>query len=667
MFTFEFIEGSPDAFLKKENVILTDEMSLRLFGTIKSIGKPLTLLVGESKKEVSVGGIVRKPHFYSSFNSSAYLNYENYFEEFTNERKDDWRFRSSLFVLIANGHQVETVREALQTYRKNNNDVRSDFQIKRYDLTPFFSMARWDSGQKTQHVDTRPAGPRSAVLGSIVGAILIILLGCLNLTNTFTAISSTRLKEIGIRKVMGSDRKHLVGQFLGETFIIVSISVFVGLQIAEFFLEGWNAMWPWVKLEMHYLNRQFLIYLAFVTLAVCLLSGAYPAFYISHFKAANILKGKMKFGGTNYLTRSLLVLQFCIAVMCIVFALAFIDNAKYQRAYDLGFNQTEVVFTRLANYSDYETYRHALESQKDISSIAGSRQHLLYSTLQNQPIKYQNNQLEADLLEVGAEYRQTMGFTLLQGRDFKEDSETDRAESIMVTESLAKEFQWDNPIGKEIIYHDTVKLSVIGVLKDVYTQGLWRKMDPMILRLADKQTFTYLIVSAPAGKILELKTVMEKQWKELFPDKLFSAHVMNDLTIQAITVNENLVIMFTVQSIVAILLSSIGLFALVSLNIVKRMKEIGVRKVLGATVAQITFMVNQEFFMILTLSFIGGCIASYYLANGLMGAIWQYYQATSLFTFVGAGVTLLLIAGSTIVVKVFKAASINPAETLKEE
>jgi ABC-type antimicrobial peptide transport system permease subunit len=668
MFTFEFLEGDARAFFDKKKVMLSDEMSLKLFNTTKSVGNPLTLLVGEEKKELLVGAVYKKPPLFSSFNSAAYLNYENYRAEFKSENETDWQYRNSLFVQIDNPEKVPQVEKQLQAFRENNNKVRTDFQINRYNLDPFQSMARHDSEQRTQQIGTRPAGPRSAVFGNILSAVLILLLACLNLTNTSTAISSTRLKEIGIRKVMGSERKHLIAQFLGETFIIACVSLFLGLQLAEFFLEGWNAMWPWVKLEIHYFDQPyFMAFLVVVVLAATVMAGGYPAFYISRFQTASVLKGKMKFGGTNYFMRTLLVLQFCIAVIGIIFAVAFVQNAKFQQAQDLGFNQTDVIFSRMSSYEDYKTYRDALEKNKDVLAVAGSKHHLFYSTHGQQPVKFESNQLQADLLEVDADYRNAMGFTLVAGRDFVKDSETDRSGSVLVTQNLVKEFHWDSPIGKEIILSDTVKLTVVGVLKDVYTHGLWFKMEPMVLRLAPKESSVFLVVNAPREKIQEVKASMEKEWKQLFPDCLFSAHTMDETISETLTVNSNLVIMFSFMGLVSILLSSTGLFALVALNIVKRMKEIGVRKVLGASVAQITLMINREFFLILIFSFLGGCVASYYLANGLLGAIWEYYQPTSVFTFGAAGLALLGIAGGTILVKVYRAASINPVETLKDE
>ncbi len=668
MFTFEMIGGSLTTEQEKGNVVLTDDMSLKLFNTVKSIGMPVTLLVGDKKKELVVSAVIKRSPLFSSFQATAYLNYKNHIDEFS-EKEDNWKYRNSVFVQINEPYKVKQVEDQLQRFRVSNNSVRSDFQIKQFVLDPFSSMALHDSAKDTQQIMTRPAGPRSAVLGNTISAVLILLLACLNLTITSIAISSTRLKEIGIRKVMGSERKHLIGQFLGETFFIVCMAVILSLPLTEFFTKGWNSLWPWVKLEVHFLDPYFIAFSVLLAALATLLAGSYPAFYISRFQTAHVLKGKVKFGGTNYFMRSLLVLQFCIAVIGIVFAVAFVQNAKYQQSYDLGFHQSEVLFARMSTYGDYKTYRDALEQNKDILSMAGSKHHLLYSSRGHQPIKYQSKQIEIDLLEVGAGYRNAVGFTLLQGRDFVEDSETDRNESILITQTLANEFHWDNAIGKQIILNDTTQLTVIGVLKDVYTSGLWRKIEPMMLRLGAKESEVFFVAKVPSEKIQQIKADMENKWKRLFPDRLSSIVAMGEMEIltQTAVVNNNLVLMFSFIGIVSILLSSTGLFALVALNITKRMKEIGVRKVLGASIAQITMLINKEFFVILIISFIGGCVASFYLANGLMGAIWKYYQPTTLTTFVAAGCSLLVIAGGTILVKVYRAASINPVETLKDD
>src|SRR5688500_17512682 len=210
-------------------------------------------------------------------------------------------------------------------------------------------MARRYSSNDT-YTKTRTSSPRAVVIAPAIMAILILLIACFNLTNTAIAISSRRLKEIGIRKVMGGLRKQLIVQFIGETTLICFFALLAGLLFAEFLTQGWNSMWEYMRITPLYVdNPQFLAFLGGVLIFTGLLAGAYPAFYISHFEPISILKGKLKFGGTNHFTRVLLGLQFAISLMAIVSAIAFLQNAQYQKEYDLGFDVKGSVVAWLNN------------------------------------------------------------------------------------------------------------------------------------------------------------------------------------------------------------------------------------------------------------------------------------------------------------------------------
>jgi putative ABC transport system permease protein len=236
-----------------------------------------------------------------------------------------------------------------------------------------------------------------------------------------------------------------------------------------------------------------------------------------------------------------------------------------------------------------------------------------------------------------------------------------------VTEKLVKSFGWDKPIGKEIIWMDTVKLFVVGVVKDVYTQGLWRELDPLMLRFTRPEQYTHVIVNAPLAKLREVNKAMEADWKHVFPNRLYNGRYLDEITVEATSVNDNIVKIFAFMGVVALMLSATGLYTLVSLNIIKRMKEIGVRKVMGASVANITRIINTEFIvMLLIASFIGSGL-SYLAVDGLMDSIWDYYQSATSVTFIVSVFLLFFISGITIGFKVFSAASMNPVNTLRTE
>ncbi len=666
MFTFEFIDGNPADLKDKSKVFLSDELARKLFGSIDVVGKQVTQVLGADVKELTVGGIFKKQPQGSSFRFQSYMHYDNYFDDAKDVKEDEWKHWTSLFVMVNNPDRLNVIHKQLQGYRENNNKVREDFIVKEYVLDPFVGMAQRDQVNDTWN-ETWDANSRAAVHAPTIMAVLILLIACFNMTNTSIAISSRRLKEIGIRKVMGSMRSQLIFQFIGETMFICFLSLVIGLVLGEVLLSSWNALWEEMKLTSHYVDDPgFLFFLIGILMFTGIIAGSYPAFYISGFEPVGILKGKLKLGGTNMFTRVLLCLQYAISLLAIVCSIAFYENSKYQREFDLGFNEEGVIIAYVENGNEYETYRNALVQNKDIQAVAGSK-HSIFSSRYKDPVKFESKQAEVDIIDVGDDYLSTMGLTLIEGRDFEKESETDRKESIIITKKMADTFKWDKPLGKEILWHDTVKLYVVGVVKDVYTVGLWAEMEPMMLRYTEPAQYTHVIVNTPVNKLTEVYAFMEKEWKQIFPNRLYNGRYLHEEMKEAFTVNDNIVKMFVFLGIVAMTLSATGLFTLVSLNIIRKMKEIGVRKVLGASIGNITRIINTEFIVILMIASVLGCLLGYYLVDALMDSIWDYYQNTTTFTFIVSVVVMLVISGITIGYKVFSAASMNPVSTLRDE
>lgn len=666
MFSYALISGKPTDLKDKTKLFVSDEMAMRLFGSVNVVGKMVTQVIGNDLKEYQVAGVFKKQPSNSSFPRASYTNFENLYDDDKDLKRDDWKAQTTLFVQIDDPGRVKSVASQLQQYKANHNKAREDFQVQAYILDPFVGMAHRDRETDTWG-DTLESYPTAAVIAPIFMAVLLLLIACFNMTNTSIAISSRRLKEIGIRKVMGSMRTQLVIQFIGETMFICAIALIVGLFFGEVLINAWNSLWENMKISSHYFeNPTILIFLVSMLIITGLISGSYPALYISNFEPVSILKGKLRFGGTNWFTRVLLGLQYAFSFIGLVCAIAFYQNSLYQRDFDLGVNQDGVIIAYVQNGQEYEVYRNSLLENKDILSMAGS-EHSVYSSRYSTPVKYQSQQTEVEAINVGDNYLKTMGLTLIDGRDFEKDSETDRKESIIITEKFAKTFNWDKPMGKEIILHDTVKLYVVGVVKDVYTQGLWREMRPMMIRYAAKDTYTHVIINTSVEKAKEVNTFMEARWKEVFPNRLYNGRYINEVMIEAYTVNNNIVKIFVFLGIVALILSATGLFTLVSLNIIKRMKEIGVRKVLGASVGNISRIINTEFMVILSVAAIVGCGLSFFLVDILMDSIWDYYQSTTVLTFVIAVALMFITSAATIAAKVLSAAATNPVNTLRVE
>ncbi|HYF66901.1 MAG TPA: ABC transporter permease [Ohtaekwangia sp.] len=668
MFTFEFLAGSASRFEDKTSVVISEPMAIRLFGSpAEAFGKVITQVYGNELKEIKITGVFKEqPQNSSFYYRESYMNAENHKDEFKEATNENWKEDATVFVQIKDPNRVKTVYQQLQPYTANNNKVREDFIVKEFTLDHLPTMAMQDRAAEVR-TWTWDAPPSSAVVGSAAMGILILLIACFNLTNTAIAISSRRLKEIGIRKVMGGMRKQLIFQFIGETMFICFLALLVGTVIAEFLVNGWNAMWEFMHISTHYADNPEFVFFALIILIVTgLVAGSYPAFYISKFEPISILKGKLKFGGTNHFTRTLLGLQFAISLIAIVSAIAFYQNAKYQENYDLGFDARSSVIAWLNSAEDFEIYRNALQSNRDILSMAGASSGI-FSNREHQPVKYESKNLEVDIIDVGDQYLQTMNLTLTQGRDFIKDSETDKKESIIISQKMADMFGMDEPLGKRIIWKDTTHYYVVGVVKDVYTFGLWRELEPMMIRYIDKTKYSQIVVTGESKSVASINKFMEAKWKEIFPNSLYNGNMLSQELQEVIDVNQNILVMFGFLGVIALLLSVTGLFTLVSLNIIKRMKEIGVRKVLGASIGNITRIINTEFVIILIFASVLGSVLSYLSVDWLMASIWRYYQAATITTFIISVLVMFMISAAAIGYKVYRAADTNPVNTLRDE
>jgi cell division protein FtsX len=668
MFSFDFIEGDGKSIKDFTSVVINDKMAVRLFGSpAEAYGKTITQVYGQNIKELKVTGVFREPPQNSSFYSrEAYLNFENCKDEHREVVDDNWKQQATLFIQVIDPSRLFTVHQQLQPYTANNNKVREDFIITELAMDHFPSMAHSDRAAQVQSW-TWSAPPIAAIVGSGTMGILILLIACFNLTNTAIAISSRRLKEIGIRKVMGGLRKQLIVQFIGETTLICFFALLLGLLLGRFLTDGWNSMWEYMRVTPHYIdNPQFWMFMGGVLLFTGLLAGGYPAFYISKFEPISILKGKLKFGGTNYFTRTLLGLQFAISLIAIVSAIAFMQNAKFQRDYDLGFDEQGSVIAWVEDREEFETYRNSLAGNPEIISMAGAASGI-FSNRAHEPVKYESKQVEVDIIEVGDHYLKTMDLTLLEGRDFVQDSETDKRESIIISQKMASLFGWEKPLGKEVIWKDSVKLYVVGVVKDVYTAGLWRAMEPLMIRYVGPEKYSQIVVNTRASNVSNINKFMESKWKEIFPNRLYNGYMMAVNADEVEDVNKNIMTMYAFLGVVALMLSATGLFTLVSLNIIRRTKEIGVRKVLGASVGNITRIINTEFFIILIIASLFGSGLSYLAVDSLMDSIWDYYQSTTTQTFIVSIFIMFFVSAAVVGYKVFSAASMNPVNTLRDE
>jgi putative ABC transport system permease protein len=671
LFTFTLKAGSFTALHDKSQILISDELARKYFDTEEVVGRQITQINNIELKEFTIGGVFEVQPLNSSFAFEAISHWNNYWDTTADKISldSDWKSMSMLFIQIKNDLRIAEITKQLQSYIEPQNAAREDFKLSEYYLQNFKTLSAnfygdtWLSGEQL-----RWGFPPSAILGPGIMAIFLLLLACFNFTNTSIAISGKRLKEIGIRKTMGGLRGQLIVQYLSESIVLCLMALIVGLLLAEFLIPAYNNLWPGVKLNLSYTeNILFFAFLISLLVFTAFLAGIYPAFYITSFKPVSILKGKMKFGGTNWFTRTLLTFQFAISLLCIICAVAYIRNAAYQRDYNLGYTKDGVIVADISSKNEFEAYRNTLMMNKDIKAIAGSKNHVS-DKYYKEPVKFETTEHQVEIVDIGDDYLKAMNISLIDGRDFHKESETDKNESVLVSQEFVKQFGLKgNPIGKRLILKDSIQLYVVGVVGNILTDGFWKPAAPVMLRYVDPEQYTQIVVRASPENILAVNDYMKEMWKQVSPNTVYSGRYTDGNMYATQMINTNAVRIFGFLGIIAALMSSTGLFALVSLNVLKKMKEIGVRKVLGASAGNIARVINTEFIIILFVASVFGSGLGYLMTDKMMDAIWEYYLPVN-FTTLGICVMLLFfVAIITVGYKTIATAWMNPVNTLREQ
>ncbi|WP_462253563.1 ABC transporter permease [Ekhidna sp.] len=665
MFTFPFKYGDKDVLLDKSKIVLTEDMAEVYFGEEDPRGELITLIDTDGKEfPFIVGGVIEDMPTNSSMIFRAITHYDNYLRirDFSN---DDWKnFNSATFVMT-NGEYPQNVIDYVNANSiEVQNKARENFQIAGYYAEQLTHLAENSGDIRSNWLKDLP--PSSAIIGPVVMAIQLLLIACFNFTNTSIAISSKRLKEIGIRKVMGSRRKQLILQFMGENLILCFGALLVGLALADMLVPAYSAIWDFIDLELNFSsNPEIFVFLSALLIFTALVAGAYPSLYISKYQPVKILRGNLQLGGSSRFSKVLLGAQYMTTALALISGYAFYNNTNYQAAFDLGFTKDQTFSIAVENQSEWKGFQPLVEQMPEITAVASTFNRIgdwHYSrTLTNE-----QTQIESSMMDFTPEYFDFMELEMVEGRFFDgKMQEYERKNSIVVNEKLVSEFGWEDPIGKIVRIDDSTRLNVIGVIKDFYDEGVFDKIEPAGIRIAREDTRYYVIAKSDLDPI-KLYDMLEAKWLGVFPNKPFNCDYEDSIA-QAEEVNVNIMFMFQFLALVALILSTIGLYTLVSLNIIKRMKEIGVRKVLGATVNQIILLLNTEFFWLLVISASIGAGASYFILELIMGSIFEVYQGVTLITVAIPFVILVGVALTFATVRILNTALKNPVESLRYE
>jgi hypothetical protein len=395
-------------------------------------------------------------------------------------------------------------------------------------------------------------------------------------------------------------------------------------------------------------------------------AGAYPALYISSFRPLKILQSRTRLGKGGPLAKVLLGFQFSISLLSIVSGVIFSMNAMYQEKVDLGYARKELIVVEIQP-ENFTSYFEAVEKDPRIKAVAGTQEHIGYGYYLR-TIEDEDQELEVMAMDVGPRYLQTMGLTLLDGRIFHPDRlEADRGVSMVVNQTMVDAFDWDQPVGKQVRVNDTIMYTIIGVVKDFFSNGMWTKIEPMMLSLPEEDIYRAMAVRAESSDLPVVLEYLRETWVKMIPNYPFEGLYQEDTLREEKAINRSIKQLYIFLAIVATILSMIGLYTLVSLSILNRTKEIGIRKVMGSPVPNIWLVLSKGFLINLAISSVIGCLGGYYLSLMMLDSIWDYWLDFNAWIYIYSVLIILVSTALTITGKVYQAALKNPVTCLRYE
>jgi len=666
MFDYPLLKGSHKSFKEKNSIFLSEELAKKYFGNEDPVGKIMVLSsVNESEIEMLVGGVMKRIPANNTFSFDALMRIENFME--INQIKiddwSDWRNPATFVQLVSPGN-AEDIGKKFDRYIPIRNKARTDMVVDAYRLEPFKSNFTQDD-IRYNWANLRISALPLVVFTSMAG--LILLIACFNLTNTSIAMTAKRLKEVGVRKAIGAARSQIVSQFLLETIITISMALVAGLLMAQVIVPAFVNMWklPYNLKDLSGVNLFItLIMLVFLT---SLLAGIYPALFSSKFKPTALLKGTVQIKGTNFLTRTLVALQFAMSVIVLIGGVVFIQNTKYQDDIQFGYDKDMLITVALKGDREYEAMKAAIATNPKILSVGVSDGNIGSSNYQT-PVKVDTGQYDVQAAGIGINYFETVGLKLVMGRAFDLNNANDQNEGAIVNRAFVEKTGLTDPIEKIVILHDQRRV-IIGVVEN-HVDNLYRskEMEPFIFYPTTRAKYVNLVVKTEHENLPEIQKYLEGVWKELYPTKPFESKYQEDLVMAGSReLNANLEKIFLFITLLGGLLSASGIFALASLNVAKRTKEIGIRKALGASVNNIVGLLNREFAIILIVAVIMGSVGGYFLTAELLGQIYKYHIPVGLIPVILCAAGIFGMGIFTTSATILKAAKTNPVDTLRSE
>ena len=700
VFDFEVIKGNANEMLKRPfSIALSEDLAKKYFADQDAIGKVIQWTIRGQQYSLKVTGVFKElpeqshfhPHYLLSFktleNPAIYQNGPDPSNHGKEGLKRNWGNNSFLtYVLLPKEHDAAALEakfpafmeKTFGAFARSHGWVKAEDNLKVDDFTHLYLQKLTDIHLHSQ-LDTE-AETNGNILYIYIFALIgvfILAIGSINFINLSTARSANRAKEVGIRKVVGAYRYSLVRQFLSESVLVTSISMLVALGLVEIF-RPWLSEFLGRSLTVSYFTYWYIpIVLLGIVVTVGLLAGFYPAIYLSSFKPVTVLKGKISSGAKRSRLRTVLVVtQFTISIILMISTIIIYQQLSFMKNKDLGFDKDHIINLPLPAVvsQKFESFRHELKKNPAIKEVSRSSRipsGRLLDSFGTAEVELKDSIIESKVIlkVVGVDhyFLDTYGVELAAGRNFSKKFGTDDSTAFVINETARKLIGWesaDEAVNKRFNYADR-KGKLVGIIKDFNFESMHEEMKPLVFAI-ENRFFRNLSVKLQGSNIREGLAHVEGIWSDFAPDSPFEYEFLDENFARLYEAEEREGALFFTFAGLAIFIACLGLFGLASFIAEQRSKEIGIRKVLGASIGSILTLMSSGFVKLVLLANVIAIPFAVYAMN-LWLQDFAYRVSMNVFIFLITGGIALLIALLTISIQVLKVARVNPVNVLRNE
>ncbi|MCK5441747.1 MAG: ABC transporter permease [Maribacter sp.] len=673
MLSLEIVKGEKDGLREINSIMLSESTANALFGSEDPIGKVVEV---NSQYDMMVSGVYSDIPFNNSFNDTEFIMpWEKYItvQEWIKNAVDNWGNNSfQMFVQIADNTSMDKVTAIIKDVKKDLNEENREHNPQLF----LFPMKEWYLHSNFENGIQVGGRIKYVWLFGIIGAF-VLLLACINFMNLSTARSEKRAKEVGIRKSIGSQRGQLINQFLSESFLVVVFAYLIAVLLILLSLGGFNELAS-KEIEFPWENIGFWLISILFVLITSLLAGSYPALYLSSFRPVEVLKGTFKVGRYASLPRKILVVvQFTVSVAFIIGTVIVMQQINHAKNRPIGYDKKGLVQvpTMSQDFSGkYDLMRSEflksnaiVEMSKSSGPMTAVWSNWSGFTWEGKPEGFQE---DFAWTQVSPEFAKSLNLKIVAGRDFSREFATD-SNAVLINETAVKYMGLTNPIGTYLKDSDkedpSEPLKIIGVVQDMIAQSPYEPVKQAVYAFDKHGNESYynmrLNPNRSAGENL---AVIERVFKEHFPNIPFQYDFVDQEYGEKFAAEERVGTLSGIFTALAILISCLGLFGLTSFVAEQRTKEIGVRKVLGATVFNVWNMLSKDFLKLVTISCFIAIPISYYVMNGWLQD-YPYHVILEWWIFALAVIGAMSITIITVSFQAIKAANANPVKSLRTE